>query len=195
MASSPNMPNRLPSLGADASDPYLEAAKKAREGSTPEQPACEAADETDRASTDGQPKGPDAFVEALRHLGEAREYAEYLAAAEIDKFKLKLRKIAVLAAAGVVAGILGLSILISAAAILLQGIAQMIGEALGGRFWAGALITGGGILVVTALAAWLGLRFWQAAAFKSLKSRYEYRKRKQRAQFGHSVDPLDDLSQ
>src|SRR4051794_16556902 len=182
MSSSPDMPSRVPPQGSAQSDPFLEAAK-ARAGATAGSQSATAAES---APEDDPAKGPDAFAEAMQRLGEVREYASYLAVAEIDKLKLKVRRIAVLAAAGIVAGILGLAILVSAAAILLQGIAGFIGELLGGRPWAGAIITGGGILALTALGAWLRLRAWQAATFKALQKRYEYRKQKQRGQFGHS---------
>jgi hypothetical protein len=190
MTASPDMPNRVPPQGSTQSDPFIEAAK-ARAGAATGPKSTTAADDE---STRDPAAGPDAFAEAMQRLGEVREYASYLAAAEIDKLKLKARRIVILAAAGIVAGILGLAILVSAAAILLQGIAGFIGELLGGRPWAGAIITGSGILALTALGAWLGLRAWQAASFKALQKRYEYRKQKQRTQFGQSVDPLDDLS-
>jgi hypothetical protein len=185
MTGSPNMPNRMPPLGEETRDPFLTGGTASSSKQRPVE---------DASADDGQPKGPDAFKEAMHRLGEAREYAGYLAAAHIDKLKAKARRIAVQAALGMVGAIILLALLVSAAALVLQGVAGLIGELLGGRVWAGALITGGGFLLLTGLGTWLGLRFWQAAAFKSLQKRYEYRKRKQRAQFGHSVDPLDDLS-
>jgi hypothetical protein len=197
MTSSPNTPNEfppggaVPPVGTASNDPF--AAQTASAASSNKGHEVEDRVPGDESVDATEPKGPDAFAEALRRMGEAREYAGYLAAAQIDKFKLKLRRIAILAIAGIVAGILGLAILVSAAAILLQGVAGAIGELLGGRRWAGELITGGGILLLTALAAWLGLRMWQASAFKALQQRYARRKQKQRAQYGHSVDPLDDL--
>jgi hypothetical protein len=188
MTASPDMPNRVPPQGSAQSDPFIEAAK-ARAGAAAGSQSTAAED----ATNSDPARGPDAFAEAMQRLAEVREYASYLATAEIDKLKLKARRIAILAVAGIVAGILGLAILVSAAALLLQGVAGFIGD-LVGRPWAGAIITGGGILALVAIGSWLGLRAWQAASFKALQKRYEYRKQKQRTQFGHSIDPLDDSS-
>jgi Putative Actinobacterial Holin-X, holin superfamily III len=135
--------------------------------------------------------GPDALKEALGHVAQAKEYVGHLASAELDRFKLKIRRALMWAAAGVVALMLGLSVLVPAAFLLLAGISTAIGNLLG-HAWIGDVIVGGGILALTALGVWLGLRIWQKSAFKALKARYEARKRRQRVEFGRSVDPQSD---
>src|SRR5438128_1108790 len=91
-----------------------------------------------------EPTGPDALAEALRHVAEAREYLIHLAVAEINRFKLRLRRAAIWAVAGLTALVLLLAILVASAGLLLFGIAQLIGQWLGGHLWLGLMITGGG---------------------------------------------------
>src|SRR3954453_9939610 len=111
---------------------------------------------------DAEKVGPDAFKEALGRLAEAREYVGHLAAAELDRVKLKVRRALMWAAAGVVGLVLMLAVLVSAAFLLLAGIAEAIGN-LFGHLWIGNVIVGGGILLLTAAAVWLGLNRWQAS--------------------------------
>jgi hypothetical protein len=139
-----------------------------------------------------EPTGPDAFNEAVRRVAEAREDFVYLLAVEFDRLKLKLRRFAILAAVAIAAIIVVLAVLVSATALLLWGLADLIGGAFGGRTWVGALIVGGGILLLAVGGTYGGIWGWNRAAFRAAKRRYEARKRRQRQKFGHSVDPRDD---
>jgi hypothetical protein len=127
----------------------------------------------------------------VTRVAEAREYFGHLLAAEVDRFKLKVRRILLWTAAGVVALVLLLTVLVSAAFLLLSGIAAAIGNLLG-HLWIGDVIIGGGILLLAAGGAWFGLNRWRAAAFKAVKQWFEARKRRQRVEFGRSVDPSED---
>ncbi len=136
--------------------------------------------------------GPDALHEALQRVAEAREYLVYLAAVELDRLKLKFRRIIIWAAIAVAGLIVLLAVLVSAIALLLWGLADSIGAAFGGRTWIGALIIGGGILLLAGGTLYGGIWGWNRSAFNAAKQRYKERKRRQRERFGHSVDPKDD---
>jgi hypothetical protein len=139
-----------------------------------------------------EPTGPDALADALRRLGEALEFLSHLATAEFDRLKLRFRRVAmwaIVVAAGVV---VLLAILVSATGLLLVGIAQAIAELCGGKMWLGSLLTGGGVLILVAAALAIGLWSWQKSAFEATREKYAARKRRQRTQFGRSVDPLSD---
>lgn len=138
-----------------------------------------------------EPTGPDALAEALRHIAEAREYLIHLAAAEIDRFKLRLRRAAIWAVIGLTALVLLLAILVASAGLLLFGVAQLIGQWLGGRLWLGLMITGGGILLIGILAIGWGLWSWQTSSFEAVKERFAARRRRQKGQFGRSVQDED----
>jgi hypothetical protein len=138
------------------------------------------------------PTGPDAFNEALNRVAEAREYLVYLLAVEFDRLKLKFRRLIIWAAVAVAALVVLLAILVAAVALILWGLADMIGSALGGHTWIGALIVGGGILLLGSGAIYGGMWRWNRSAFHAARRRYTELKRRQRARFGHSLDPRDD---
>ncbi|HEY2762108.1 MAG TPA: hypothetical protein VGI75_15225 [Pirellulales bacterium] len=135
-----------------------------------------------------QPTGPDALHEALHRVGEAREYLAHLVAAEIERFKLRLRTAAAWAVVAITALILLLATLVAAAGLLLLGLAELIGNLLGGHNWLGLVIVGGGILLLGAGAVAWALWAWQASAYDAAKQRFAARRRRQQAEFGHSVD-------
>lgn len=136
--------------------------------------------------------GPDAINEAMRRVAEAREYAVHLLSVELDRLKLKFRKLLIWAIVGIAALFVLVSILVSATALLLWGLADLIGSAFGGRSWVGALIIGGGILLLAGGGIYGGIWSWNRSAFQAAKQRYEARKRQQREKFGHSLDPQAD---
>jgi Putative Actinobacterial Holin-X, holin superfamily III len=139
-----------------------------------------------------EPRGPDALADALHRVAEALDFLSHLAAAELDRLKLRLRRLAVwaiVAAAGIV---VLLAVLVSATGLLLAGIAESVAQLCGGRMWLGALITGGGVLLLGAVALAIGLWSWQKSAFEATREKYSSRKRRERAKFGRSVDPESD---
>jgi hypothetical protein len=162
---------------------------------TMEQKSDHANADTSPESATSQPQaatGPEALNDAVRRVAEAREDLVYLAAVEIDRWKLKMRRMIIWAAVGIAALIVFVAILISATALLLWGLADLIGKAFGDRTWVGALVVGGGILLLASGSMYGGIWSWNRSAFKAVKRRYELHKRSQRERFGHSVDPRDD---
>jgi hypothetical protein len=145
-------------------------------------------DETHRT----EPTGPDALADAVERLGEAREYFAHLLAVEIERFKLRLRRAAIWAVVGLTALVLLLAVLVAAAGLLLTGLAQLIGSLLGGHPWLGAVIVGGGILLIGILMVAWGLWAWQASAFDAARERFAARRRRQKGRFGRSVEPTDE---
>ncbi len=146
---------------------------------------------TDAQSADDR-RGPDAFNEALQHLAEAREYAAYLAAAEFDRLKMRLRRAAMWAIIGLAAVVVFLAILVTAVGMLLWGLATLFAALLGWPMWAGALIVGGGVVLIAVAALLIDFWAWNHGAYAAARRRFEARKRKQREKFGRSVDPNDD---
>ena len=145
-------------------------------------------------TSSAKPTGPDALNEALNRVGEAREYFTHLVAAEIERLKLRLRSAAAWAVVAITALVLLLAILVAAAGLLLFGLAELIGNLLGGHTWLGLVIVGGGILLLGAGAVAWALWAWQASAYDAAKERFATRRRRQQAQFGQSVDDpsIDD---
>jgi hypothetical protein len=153
---------------------------------TEDSPAGAASESGDAA------KGPDALLEARNRVGEAWQYLVYLAAAEIDRFKLKIRKALMAAILGIMALVIALAILAAAAGILLWSIAGAIAALFGWPAWAGGLLTGFGILALVFTGTYFGLRAWQAASFRATKDRYKARRNALRARFGDPLEPPMD---
>jgi hypothetical protein len=147
---------------------------------------------TQDESAGAPPTGPDALNEALRHAAEAREYFIYWLAAEADRLKLRLRRVAMWAMVGLVGLAILVAVIMTATGLLLVGVAEFIAGLLRDQLWLGAIITGGGLLLVAALAIALGLWSWQRSAFESVRHRFAARRRLQRAKFGRSIEPTDE---
>jgi len=145
-----------------------------------------------KSSGDAEPTGPAALDEALRHAAEAREYLVHWLAAEADRVKLRLRRWAIWAIVGLAGLAILLAVIMTAAGLLLVGVAELIGSLLGGRLWLGAIITGAGLLLIAALAVGIGLWSWNASAFEAVRHRFAARRRLQRAKFGRSIEPTED---
>ena len=131
--------------------------------------------------------GPDAAKEALRLVGELREYVSYMVAAKLDALKLSLRTVFMYAALGVVGGIAGISMLCYAAAQVLSGIAGGIGVLLDGHVWAGQLITGLLVLIGTAIAIVVVMGRMKSAAREATLRKYKIRKAGQKRDYGRDV--------
>ena len=159
-----------------------------------EAPGEKRASSDEPASDQTQPSGPDALNEALRHAAEAREYFVHWLAAEADRLKLRLRHAAIWAIVGLAALAILLAIVMTAAGLLVVGIAELVGTLVGGRPWLGAVIIGGGILLIAAIAVAIGLWSWNSAAFEAVRRRFAARQRMQQAKFGRSVEPSDQDS-
>ncbi len=145
-----------------------------------------------RRTIAGDRRGPDALHEALQHLAEAREYPAHLAAAEFDRLKLRLRRMAMWAIVGVAAVVVFLAILVTAVGLLLWGLATLLVALLGWPMWAGALAVGGGVVLIAVVALLIDFWAWNRGAYSAARRRFEKRKRKQRERFGRSVDPAED---
>src|SRR5262249_55899137 len=155
-------------------------------------PADAQALDDEKAAGDAQPTGPDALDEALRHAAEARDYFAYWLAAQADRVKLRLRRAAMWAIVGLAALAILLAIVMTAAALLLVGVADLISKLIGGQSWLGEVVPGVGLLLIVALAVALGLWSWKKSSFEAVRHRFAARRRRQRAKFGHSIEPPDE---
>jgi len=141
-----------------------------------------------QADSQSEAKGPEAVHEAFQRLGEGREYLVYWAAAEFDRLKLRLRKAAVWGIVGLAGIVIVLAILMTAAGLLLVGIAEVVAEWLGGRLWLGMVLTGAGVFLLCAAGLAIGLWSWQKSAYAATRERFAALRRRQKAKFGQSVE-------
>lgn len=132
----------------------------------------------------------DLFAPLMAHLRELSEYASYYFAARTDLVKAKVRKLAFLAVAGLVAALAGATMLVVALVLILIGIAGGLGELMGNRPWAGSLATGIVVAAIVFGSLRLLLPQWLVNSRRQMKDKYDRRRQSQRTQFGHDVDEV-----
>jgi hypothetical protein len=85
------------------------------------------------------------------------------------------------------AGIVALGALVTAVVMTLSGAASGIAELLDGRLWAGQLIVGLSVLLITALTIFFGLRSVMGSSRSAMIKKYEHWRNHQQAEFGHDI--------
>jgi hypothetical protein len=130
-------------------------------------------------------------AEALRRLqqqvGELQAYVTHFVSAKVDGFILSARQLALWAALGVVGLTAAVGLVVTAVVLVLVGAADGFALLFGGRGWLGALVVGGGTLVLLALGIFIGMRILQSRWRQQKVHQYDERQRQQQATCGHSV--------
>ena len=131
-------------------------------------------------------------LEDLKAVGtnaaELAAYAQQFVNAKIAGVLYGVRKLAILAVLGLVGGIAGASIIVTAAVLLVLGLSDIIATFLPEHFkWAGKVIVGLLVLGVTFGALWLLLRYSVKAGKDTALQQYRLALKKQRLDFGHDA--------
>jgi hypothetical protein len=134
----------------------------------------------------------DALKHAMRAFGELREYAGYFVAAKLDGIKLTVRRVGTLAVVGVIALLAGGAIVATAAVLLCVGLAQAVATLFAHdngvpRTWLGNLIVGLVLLLGIGGGAYFLVSRLIGSSKKATVKKYELRRQRQRADFGHDV--------
>jgi membrane protein implicated in regulation of membrane protease activity len=130
---------------------------------------------------------PNPLQPLLAHLAEMREYVSYYLATSADSVKLSIRNTVLYAVLGLLALVVGAAMLITAAVLVLSGIADGLTRLLDGHAWAGQLITGLVVLTLAALLSWFGIKRLMNSSRQKTIDKYEHRLQQQRTAFGHDV--------
>ena len=138
---------------------------------------------------DGRPENPAASVAHAvpAYLKELLAYAQYYLSAKVDGFKATGKKIAAYAVLGVLAMFVGAGVLMSAAFLLLWGVAEGIGRAMG-HPWIGYIIVGALVLGGAMGAAWIAVKKFIESSRKQTGQKYEGKRIQQRVDFGRDVN-------
>ena len=130
-------------------------------------------------------------AEALRRLqqqiGELQAYLTHFVSAKIDGLVLSARQLALWVALGVVGLVAAVGLVVTAIVLVLVGAADGFALLFGGRWWLGAIVVGGGTLVLLALGIFIGMRILQNRWLQQKVQQYDERQLQQQATFGHSV--------
>src|SRR5947208_16788279 len=101
-------------------------------------------------------------AEALRRLqqqvGELQAYVTHFVSATIDGLVLSARQLALWAALGVVGLTAAVGLVVTAVGLVVVGATDGFARLFGRRWWLGAWVVGGGILVLLALGLFRGMR-------------------------------------
>ena len=134
----------------------------------------------------------DALKDALRAFGEVREYVGYFVAAKLDGIKLTVRRVGTLAVIGVIGLLAGGAVVATAAVLFCVGLAQAVATMFAHdngvpRTWLGNLIVGLVLLLGIGGGAYVLVSRLIGSSKKATVKKYELRRQRQRADFGHDV--------
>jgi len=136
---------------------------------------------TGRLADDPDAPAPEGTMrEALARLRELQAYAQHYLAARVDLVKLSVRNAILWTVIGVIGLCIASTVLLTAAVLLVIGLAQAIAALCGGRMWAGNLIVGGFILIATVVGAWVAIRAVTKSSRTRTVKRYERRLQQER---------------
>ena len=141
----------------------------------------------DDAPTSPPPSPAEAFHSAAARVAEIKDYASYYLAAKLDGYKSSAKSAVLYAVLGLLAGVAGIAIIATAAALFVHGIAEALTVLFNGRMWLADLVTG-----IVLLGLILGGTYFVVAKMigKSLaasKAKFDTLNREQFAKHGHNV--------
>src|SRR5262247_1222992 len=126
-------------------------------------------------------------AEALRRLqqqvGELQAYLKHFVSAKVDGFVLSARQLALWTALGVAGLTAAVGLVVTAVVLVLVGAAEGFALLFGGRWWLGAIVVGGGTVVLLALGILTGMRTWHSRWRQQKVNQYDERQRQQQAAY------------
>ena len=136
------------------------------------------------APASGKPRVERTWKEELSELAE---YLRHYVEVRKDSVGTRLQKLLLQVIMGAIAGIAALAAVAVAVTLALVGLADLLGDALGERYWAGKLIVGFGLIA----GIGVGLFLYRSRSLTSLRTKtlakYEQRHNIQRQRFGRDV--------
>jgi hypothetical protein len=143
---------------------------------------------TDAGTDDDSPRGGPEAVERLHaQLAELVEYGRLYLSARADAIVASLRRLGLWLLIGAVGLVVAFAMLTAAAVIGLLGIADLLGQVLGERPWAGYVVTGFGLLAICALGLFAVMLVLRRSFRNKTVKKYARRHSEQRARFGHDA--------
>jgi hypothetical protein len=110
-------------------------------------------------------------------VGALQAYVTHFVSAKIDGWVLSARQLALWVALGVVGLTAAVGLVITAVVLVLLGAAEGLALLFGGRWWLGALVVGGGTVVLFPLGILIGMRTWNSRWRQQKVHQYEERQR------------------
>ena len=123
----------------------------------------------------------------MQHVRELIEYANFYVDTRKDSVRASIRRLILKAALGVLAGIVGATVLIVATVYLMSGIAAGLGWLFGERLELGQFALAAIVLVALSVGAFVMMKMMDRKARQRTVKKYEQRQQNQQSRFGHSV--------
>jgi membrane protein implicated in regulation of membrane protease activity len=136
---------------------------------------------------DADQAGPATTRRVQRQLEELDEFARYYLAARLDAILVSVRRTAMSLLAAILAVLILAACLVTCAVIAILGLAELVGRMLGDSPGAGYLVTGFGLLVISALALAILMALVQRNSRERTARKYAQRRHEQKTRFGHDV--------
>lgn len=135
-----------------------------------------------------EPSAAKVFGKAAQHLREIQEYTRYYLSAKGDAVKSSAKRIGLYAGLGVLGLVAGVAVIVTAAVLLLLGLAGALSRIFDLGPWFGQMVVGFLVLAGIGLGAYLMLKRIFKLSKRKTVERYEERQRQQRQRFGHTVE-------
>ena len=130
----------------------------------------------------------EALNSAGKYLGELKSYVGNLFSAKLDGIKLSVKRLVILAGLGIVGLIIGGSVLVTAAVLLLNGLANLLASVFDPpKPWFGQLIVGFIVLAGALGGTWFLLKRLTGASKAATVRKYQVMHEQQRREYGHDV--------
>jgi hypothetical protein len=123
----------------------------------------------------------------MKHVRELIEYASFYVETRKDSVRASIRGLILKAALGVLAGIIGATVLIVATVYLMSGIAAGLGWLFGERWELGRFALAAIVLVALGIGAFVMMKMMDRKARQRTVKKYEQRQQNQQSRFGNSV--------
>ncbi|HVC92962.1 MAG TPA: hypothetical protein VND64_04690 [Pirellulales bacterium] len=131
-----------------------------------------------------KPPAPDSLA---KQLAELREHIAYYLSARADMANARLRSVVLRALFAAEAGLCISAAIVTAAVLLVVGVAEGLTVLCGDRPWAGKLAAGAMVLGAVWGATWFGKSSWERSARRKTTEKYARRRVKQWRRFGRDV--------
>jgi hypothetical protein len=129
----------------------------------------------------------DAFRVILDRVAELRTFGAYYVSAKLDRLKLTIRQIVLLAILGLVAVIAAAAVAVTAIVLVLRGMAGGLAVLCGNTPWLGDLLCGVLVLGILIIGLWSFVRSFTKVNRQATVEKYEREQIRQRADLGSDV--------
>lgn len=136
---------------------------------------------------EAQRGGPEAIERLQGQFEELGEYARLYVSARADALLAAIRACGLWLVAGLVALVVLIALLSAAAVIGILGVADLVGQALGDRTWAGFVVTGFGFLAICFVGFMTAILVLRRRFRNKTVNKYAKQHAEQRARFGRDV--------